>query len=158
MRDWISRNRWIGAVLLVAGIAAVVMIRRGQPEPEAIKPIRPLKTMVLGAETTALVEEYPAKVAAGEEVVMAFDRGGTLTELPVKEGDRVKKGQLLAKLDPNAGETGYSSKSAKDGSKGAKVASITTPPLPNPLDLPPSGPPIVPPTPIPPRSSRPCGR
>ena len=100
MRDWISRNRWIGAVLLVAGIAAVVMIRRSQPEPEAIKPIRPLKTMVLGAETTALVEEYPAKVAAGEEVVMAFDRGGTLTELPVKEGDRVKKGQLLAKLDP----------------------------------------------------------
>jgi RND family efflux transporter MFP subunit len=100
MRDWISRNRWIGAAVLLAGIVAVVMIRRGQPEPVEIKAIRPLKTMVLGAETTALVEEYPAKVAAGEEVVMAFDRGGTLTELPVKEGDRVKKGQLLAKLDP----------------------------------------------------------
>lgn len=100
MRDWISRNRWIGAVLLVAGIAAVVMIRRGQPEPEAVKPIRPLKTLVLGAETAALVEEYPAKVAAGEEVIMAFERGGTLMELPVKEGDRVTKGQLLAKLDP----------------------------------------------------------
>lgn len=67
---------------------------------------------------------------------------------------------LLAKLDPNAGEAGYSSKSAKDGSKGAKVASIVTPPLPNPLDLPPSGPPIVPPTPIPPPVTDvdPCGR
>ena len=50
---------------------------------------------------------------------------------------------LLARLDPNAGESGYSSKSAKD-SKGAKVASIVAPPLPNPLDLPPSGPPIPP--------------
>jgi hypothetical protein len=50
---------------------------------------------------------------------------------------------LLARLDPNAGESGYSSKSAKD-SKGAKVASITAPPLPNPLDLPPSGPPVPP--------------
>lgn len=100
MRDWISRNRWVGAVLLVAGIVAVVMIRRGHPEPVEIKAIRPLKTMVLGEETSALVEEYPAKVAAGEEVVMAFERGGTLMELPVKEGDRVKKGRLLAKLDP----------------------------------------------------------
>jgi hypothetical protein len=51
---------------------------------------------------------------------------------------------LLTKLDPNAGETGYSSKSAK-GSKDAKVASIEAPPLANPLDLPPSGPPIGPP-------------
>jgi hypothetical protein len=42
---------------------------------------------------------------------------------------------LLAKLDPNAGETGYSSKSAKSG-KDAKVAIIVAPPLPNPLDLP----------------------
>lgn len=50
---------------------------------------------------------------------------------------------LLARLDPNAGESGYSSKSAK-GSKGAKVASITATPLPNPLDLPPPGPPVPP--------------
>lgn len=56
---------------------------------------------------------------------------------------------LLAKLDPNAGETGYSSKSSKD-SKDAKVASIEAPPLPNPLDLPPSGPPIGPPPITPP--------
>ena len=41
---------------------------------------------------------------------------------------------LLTKLDPNAGETGYSAKSAKDA-KDAKVASIVAPPLPNPLDL-----------------------
>lgn len=100
MRDWISRNRWIGAVLLVGGIAAVVVIRREPAAMEMAAVVRPLKTLVLGAETTTLVEEYPAKVAAGEEVVMAFEVGGTLTELPVKEGDRVKKGQLLAKLDP----------------------------------------------------------
>jgi len=65
---------------------------------------------------------------------------------------------LLAKLDPNAGETGYSSKSAKD-SKGAKVASITAPPLPNPLDRPPPGPPIEPPHPfpVPVTDVNPCG-
>ena len=100
MRDWISRNRWIGAVVLVAGIVAVVMIRREPAAVEEIAAVRPLKTLVLGAETSALVEEYPARVAAGEEVAMAFETGGTLTELPVREGDRVQKGRLLARLDP----------------------------------------------------------
>lgn len=56
---------------------------------------------------------------------------------------------LLARLDPNAGEDGYSSKSAKSAksskdAKDSKVASIVAPPIPNPLDLPPSGPPITP--------------
>ena len=93
-------GRGAGAVLLVAGIVAVVMIRREAPVAEEIAAVRPLKTMVLGEETTSLTSEYPAKVAAGEQVELAFEYGGTLTELPVKEGDRVRKGQLLAKLDP----------------------------------------------------------
>lgn len=100
MKDWISRNRWIGAVVLAAGIAAVVMIKREPPVVEAITIVRPLKTMVLGEATATLIEEYPAKVAAGEQVAMAFEVGGTLVKLEVKEGARVKKGQLLAKLDP----------------------------------------------------------
>jgi hypothetical protein len=55
---------------------------------------------------------------------------------------------LLAELDPNAGESGYSSKSAKGG-KDVSVASLKAPPIPNPLDLPPAGPPISPPPIIP---------
>jgi hypothetical protein len=57
---------------------------------------------------------------------------------------------LLAKLDPNSGDDGYSSKSAKSA-KGAKdqVAAIVAPMVPNPLDLPPF-PPVVPPIIIPP--------
>lgn len=50
---------------------------------------------------------------------------------------------LLSEYDANAGESGYSSKSAKD-SKGAKVASIVAPAdvaaMPNPLDFPGTGP------------------
>jgi hypothetical protein len=56
--------------------------------------------------------------------------------------------ELLARLDPNAGDSGHSAKSAKSA-KGAKVASLTIPPE-NPLDgLPrdifPPLPPIIPP-------------
>jgi hypothetical protein len=51
---------------------------------------------------------------------------------------------LLAKLDPNAGETGYSSKGSKS-SKSSKITSIVAPALPNPLDRPPT--PLYPPLP-----------
>ncbi|MCP5534069.1 MAG: hypothetical protein H7A48_12930 [Akkermansiaceae bacterium] len=66
---------------------------------------------------------------------------------------------LLSRLDPNAGDTGYSSKSAK-GSKDAKVAIAMEPALPNPLDVPPEGPPIMPPPIVPPfvTDVDPCGK
>jgi hypothetical protein len=64
---------------------------------------------------------------------------------------------LLAKLDPNTGDGGYSSKGSKDA-KGAKVAAIVTV-LPDPLDLPPTGPPLPPPPLFPPPVTdvNPCG-
>ncbi len=61
---------------------------------------------------------------------------------------------LLARLDPNSGDADvYSSKSSKDSkdaqdSKDSKTAAIYAPPTPNPLDLPPSYPPITPTPPI----------
>lgn len=57
---------------------------------------------------------------------------------------------LLARLDPNSGDSDvYSSKSSKDA-KSAKVAAIVSPPSANPLDLPPCYPPIIPPPYFPP--------
>ena len=61
---------------------------------------------------------------------------------------------LLARLDPNSGDSEvYSSKSSKSSTdskdaKDAKVAAIYAPPIPNPLDLPPVYPPLMPPPPI----------
>ncbi len=78
----------------------MVVVRREPPAAEEPAAVRPLKTMVVGRQKASSVEEFPGQVAAGEEVAMAFEYGGTLTELPVKEGDRVKKGQVLARLDP----------------------------------------------------------
>jgi membrane fusion protein, multidrug efflux system len=101
MRDWISRNHWIGFVLLAGGVASVALYRRAH-EPEAyVPPPRPLKTMVVGAPVAVRELEFPGRVAATEQVTMAFEYGGTLKELPVREGDRVSKGQMLARLDPS---------------------------------------------------------
>lgn len=67
---------------------------------------------------------------------------------------------VLAKLDPNAGRPGDSSKSAKSG-KDAKIQIAAPPPPPvaaDPLDLPPAGPPIIPPPFFPPPVTDVVGR
>lgn len=43
---------------------------------------------------------FPGVVNAGKNVVLSFRVSGRLMQLPVMEGDNVKKGQLLARLDP----------------------------------------------------------
>jgi hypothetical protein len=50
---------------------------------------------------------------------------------------------LLARLDPNSGESGHDAKSAKSA-KGGKTAPEIMPPAGDPLDRPPSGPPLPP--------------
>lgn len=46
------------------------------------------------------LREFPATVEAAQVAQLAFRVGGELTEFPVKAGDEVQQGQLLAKLDP----------------------------------------------------------
>lgn len=46
------------------------------------------------------VQEFPGRVKASEEVNMAFKVGGTLKNILVEEGGRVRVGQLVAELDP----------------------------------------------------------
>ncbi|MBR1785317.1 MAG: efflux RND transporter periplasmic adaptor subunit [Bacteroidales bacterium] len=43
--------------------------------------------------------EYPGLVFASEEVSLSFKVSGTIEKILVKEGDRVRKGQIMARLD-----------------------------------------------------------
>lgn len=45
------------------------------------------------------VTEFPGRVKAAEEVNIAFKLSGTLQKVYVKEGSRVRKGQIIAELD-----------------------------------------------------------
>ncbi len=46
------------------------------------------------------VLEFPAKVKAAKEVNLAFKVSGTLQSINFKEGAAIKKGELIAKMDP----------------------------------------------------------
>lgn len=48
---------------------------------------------------TVSVQDFPGQVVAAEEVNLAFKVGGTLMHVYVEEGDKVKKGELVAEMD-----------------------------------------------------------
>lgn len=53
---------------------------------------------VMNASTT-VVQDFPGRVVAAEEVNLAFKVSGTLMNVAVEEGSRISKGQLIAEMD-----------------------------------------------------------
>jgi RND family efflux transporter MFP subunit len=90
----------IGIVIAGAGIAAVIFIKGGPKDEKPPLPVRPLKTLVVGEAAPPRIWRYEGRVKAFQEVDLAFQVAGPLVELPVKKGQEVKKGDLLARIDP----------------------------------------------------------
>ena len=63
-------------------------------------PIRNVILSVVEENDSSLMKSYTGIVEDGKSVKAAFMTGGKIMTLNLKEGDRVKKGQLLASLDP----------------------------------------------------------
>jgi len=96
-----SRNR-LGTMVTAAALVLLPLATSGctkeaPPEPE--KMVRPVKTMVVGGtERGALV--FPGQTQASDRSLLSFRVPGQLVEFPVNEGDHVRRGQLIARLDP----------------------------------------------------------
>jgi membrane fusion protein, multidrug efflux system len=59
---------------------------------------RPVKTMLVAAGNRPNVRSFPGRVEASRMVDLAFQVPGLLAKIPVKEGERVSKGALIAQL------------------------------------------------------------
>jgi RND family efflux transporter MFP subunit len=66
-------------------------------EPEEV--VRPVKWIVAGENKEKLLVDLPGEVQAVQRAYLAFQVPGQIIELPIIVGDKVKKGQILAKLD-----------------------------------------------------------
>lgn len=62
--------------------------------------IRPVKLLTIKSTDAVNIRRFPAELQASEEVDLAFRVGGQIIKLDVTSGQRVKKGDLLATLDP----------------------------------------------------------
>ena len=60
--------------------------------------VRPVKTMVVVAGDEIRIRSFPGRVEGSKSVELAFQVPGLLVKLPVKEGQRVAKNDLIAQL------------------------------------------------------------
>lgn len=103
-RDGFSSRRWvIGIGLAVVIAAAVVAVSRLMPhKPVSMAPM-PTQTITVGPVVQGPIARslvVNGSLAAWDELPVGTEAGGlAITEVAVEEGDRVTKGQLLAKLD-----------------------------------------------------------
>jgi membrane fusion protein, multidrug efflux system len=83
-------------------IAGLLLAACGQEKEEkaAKEVVRPIKMMTVTSSRDTLQRRFPGKVRAARQVDLAFQVDGPLIELPVNEGQRVKRGDLIARIDP----------------------------------------------------------
>ena len=85
---------------LTIGIAILAIISCSENKNEVIeKPLRPVRTIIVELPTAGRTLQYAAVVDASQKADLSFKVSGELIEVLVKQGDEVKKGQKLAKLN-----------------------------------------------------------
>ncbi len=91
-------RRATGAGLALAVAAALAGCDRGRDATKSPPPIRPVKTMVIAASDGLSSRSFSGRVDATKRVELAFQVPGLLVELPIAEGQRIAKGDLIARL------------------------------------------------------------
>ena len=69
-----------------------------QQAPPAAELVRPVKTLVVAAGEATQERTFPGAVEASRRVELAFQVPGILVKLPIKAGQRVAQGDLIAQL------------------------------------------------------------
>lgn len=100
---------------LLTGLMLVLLVNVvGCDEPQVAAPVvRPVLAMMVGAGDTFMGRTFPGRAQAVQEANLAFDVSGSLIERPVKVGERVTTGQLLARLDPRDYQSKYNAAQAQ---------------------------------------------
>lgn len=78
---------------------ALIVASCGQKKEADSAPVRPVKTAEVSSQSV-IRKDFSGMVEAVEYVKLAFRVSGQVVNLPVVEGQRVKRGQLIATIDP----------------------------------------------------------
>lgn len=85
--------------LLLAGILTVLSASCGhRTQGTEDRPTVKIDTVLSADEQTSL--QFPGRVKAAQDISLAFRVSGTILRMHVNDGSYVRKGQLLAELDP----------------------------------------------------------
>lgn len=85
--------------IYVIALAAILFQGCGQKKEMTAPATRPVKTTIVESRSV-IRKDFSGIVEAVEYVKLAFRVSGQIISLPVIEGEKVKKGQLIAAIDP----------------------------------------------------------
>ena len=96
-------------------VAAVMAGACGQdaPTPAAEPPVRPAEILEVGAAGVESGLRFPGRVRAAQRAELTFSLPGKIVEFPVREGQRVAAGALIARLDAGNYQTRLASAQAE---------------------------------------------
>ncbi|MEM7437474.1 MAG: efflux RND transporter periplasmic adaptor subunit [Myxococcota bacterium] len=84
-------------------LAAALMVSSSCKKEEVVAvepPPRPIKIYRLTGGGGAAQPDYPGRIKSSKVVELAFEVAGRIVDWPVEEGQQVKKGEVLSRLDP----------------------------------------------------------
>jgi RND family efflux transporter MFP subunit len=86
--------------LLLIPISMTLMACSQDVPEESREAIRPVKIFQVQSTDASMLRKFPAQVHSAERAELAFRVTGELQRLPVTAGQEVRRGDLLALLDP----------------------------------------------------------
>src|SRR5690606_20243895 len=98
MRLMNTRRRGLDPGLMASVSSILIVLGCAQDDATPTQIVRPVKTMIVAAGEDVHLRSFPGTVDAARRVELAFQVSGLLVTLPVKEGQRVNKGDLVAQL------------------------------------------------------------
>ena len=95
------KNTKAKVLFLSCSIASTLLIGCGQQQEQikTVESIRPVEVYTVKPASNLSTWHFPATVGAYKSADLAFNSGGKLVQFNVTQGERVKKGQLLAAID-----------------------------------------------------------
>lgn len=94
---------------------AILLSACGQKEvAETSEPVvRPIKLLIIEEASDQRSRSYPAIVQAATSRDLSFSVGGLIVEIPVKEAQQIKVGDVIARLDTRDFQTKFNSAKAQ---------------------------------------------
>ncbi len=80
-------------------VAACLLVSCGNKAPNLQTPVKKVKLEAVTLADSVCEMSYPGLISATDEVNLAFRVAGQIAEIAVKEGDYVRAGQLIARMD-----------------------------------------------------------
>jgi len=94
-------RNFIGKAAAVVGLA--LLVSGCQPQAQASKasdPIKPVKLFTLSTSHADDVRTFPGEIVPASQAKLSFKVSGQVQDILVTEGDEIKAGDVVARLDP----------------------------------------------------------